>query len=85
LTKENRDSNENQLKLERYASQYIVLKDLELKVDCLAQEEQILDLINNNLAVYNDERLARFINRFSFLIAIVHDLIATKSMEENVL
>jgi two-component system sensor histidine kinase GlrK len=85
LTKANRELNENQLKLERYASQYIVLKDLELKVDYLAQEEQILELVNNNLAVYNDEKLAQFINRFSFVIAIVHDLIATKSMEENVL
>jgi two-component system sensor histidine kinase GlrK len=85
LTKANRELNENQLKLERYASQYIVLKDLELKVDYLAQEEQILELVNNNLAVYNDEELAQFINRFSFVIAIVHDLIATKSMEENVL
>lgn len=85
LTKANRELNENQLKLERYASQYIVLKDLELKGDYLAQEDQILVLVNDNLAVYNDEKLARFIDEFSFVIAIVHELITTRSMDEKAL
>lgn len=85
LTKANRELNENQLKLERYASQYIVLKDSELKGDYLVQEEQILGLVNDNLAIYNDDELARFSKKFSSIIAIVHDLITTKSTDGNAL
>jgi two-component system sensor histidine kinase GlrK len=85
LTKANRELNEHQVKLERYASQYIVLKDLELKGDYLAQEDRVLALVNNNLAVYNDEELAQFSDEFSFIIATVHELITTRSMDENAL
>jgi two-component system sensor histidine kinase GlrK len=85
LTKVNRELNENQLKLERYASQYIVLTDGELKVDYLAQEVQILTLINDDLAVYEDEQLAQFSDEFSAIIAIVHGLITTKSIDDNAL
>jgi two-component system sensor histidine kinase GlrK len=85
LTKSNRELNENQLKLERYASQYIVLKDLELKSDYLAQEEQILALVNNNFAAYNDDQLAQFSAIFSSIIQIIHGLITTKSMDKNAL
>lgn len=85
LTKTNRELNENQLKLERYASQYIVLKDLELKDDYLVQEDQVLALVNDNLAVYNDEKLAQFSDEFSSIISIVHELITTRSADENAL
>ncbi|WP_136038009.1 HAMP domain-containing sensor histidine kinase [Candidatus Colwellia aromaticivorans] len=83
LTKVNRELNENQLKLERYASQFIVLKDVELKVDYLAQEVQILALVNDNLAVYKDERLAQLSHNFSSIITKVHELITTKSIDDN--
>ena len=45
LTKINRELSESQLTLERYASQYIVLKDMELKVNYLTQEQKITVLI----------------------------------------
>lgn len=83
LTKVNRELNENQLKLERYASQYIVLKDVELKVDYLAQEAQVLALINNNLAVYKDEQLTLFSDDFFSIILIVHELIITEPIDDN--
>jgi two-component system sensor histidine kinase GlrK len=51
LTKANRELDENKLKLERYASQYIVLKDKELKEDYLSQEGKVLTLIDNNFLV----------------------------------
>lgn len=85
LTKVNRELNENQLKLERYASQYIVLKDVELKVDYLALEEEILALVNLDLAVYKDDELTKFSQNFSSIIAIVHELISTKIIDDNTL
>ena len=85
LTKANRELNENQSALERYASQYIVLQDFELKVDYLVQEQQILKLVNYNLDVYNDEQLAQLSENFFTIIAIVHDLITIKSMDDNAL
>lgn len=83
LTKVNRELNEDQLKLERYASQYIVLKDAELKGDYLAQEERILALVNNDLDIYNDEELVQFSDEFSGIITIIHDLITTKFIHDN--
>lgn len=83
LTKVNRELNENQLKLERYASQYIVLKDIELKGDYLTQEVKILALVNNNLAVYKDEQLAQLSDDFSAIISIVHEIITTKIIDDN--
>lgn len=83
LTKVNRELNENQLNLERYASQYIVLKDIELKEDYLVQEAQIVALINNNLAVYDDDQLAQFIHEFSAIIAVTHQLVTTESIKNS--
>lgn len=85
LTKVNRELNEKQLKLERYASQYIVLKDVELKVDYLALEAQVLVLVNDDLAVYKDDELAQFCQKFSSILTIVHKLISTKSIDDNTL
>lgn len=85
LTKVNRELNENQLKLERYASQYIVLKDVELKGDYLSQETQILILVNDDLAVYKDDELTQLSQKFSSIIAVVHELISTKNIDENTL
>ena len=83
LTKVNRELNENQLKLERYASQYIVLKDIELKVDYLAQEAQVLALINDNLAVYKDDQLALFSHEFFSIISKVNEYIITEPIDDN--
>lgn len=85
LTKINRELNENQWKLERYASQYIVLKDLEIKDDYFVQEIQTLALINERLSIYNDEALSRFSNEFIAVIATIHELISAKSIEGNIL
>jgi len=83
LTKVNRELTENQLKLERYASQYIVLKDIELKTDYLAQEVHTLALVNDNLAVYKDEQLMLLSYKFSSIITIIHELMTTNSIDDN--
>ena len=83
LTKVNRELNESQLKLERYASQYIVLKDAELKADYLAQEVEILTLIDNNLAFYNDVKLAQVSQKFSAIITQIHEVITSKFIDDN--
>jgi two-component system sensor histidine kinase GlrK len=85
LTKSNRELSENQLKLERYASQYIVLKDIELKNDYLAQELKILALVNSNLASYKDEKLSLSFQEFSAIITIIHKIINSESIGENTL
>lgn len=82
LTKIDRELHEKQLKLERYASQYIVLKDVELRAAYLAQELQILALVNN-LSVYNDEQLTKFSHNFSAIISIIHNLITSQSIDDN--
>jgi len=83
LTKINRELNDNQLKLERYASQFIVLKDDELKDDYLTQELQTLALVNDGLAIYKDEELSQLSLEFSSIMAIVHELISAKFIDEN--
>jgi len=83
LTEVNRKLNEEQLKLERYASQYIVLTDEELKVNYLTQEVEILALINDDLAVYKDDDLVKFRVEFAVIIAIVHGIISSKSIDDN--
>lgn len=85
LTKANRELSEKQLKLERYASQYIVLKDIELKSDYLAQELKILALVNSNLAIYRDEQLSIFYKKFSVIITIIHKIISSESIDVNTL
>jgi len=83
LTKVNRELNENQLKLERHASQYVVLKDKELKEDYLTQEIKILALVNNHLAIYQDEELAQLSFDFSAIISKVNEIIITKVIDDN--
>lgn len=85
LTKVNRELNESQLKLERYASQYVVLKDVELKDDYFAQEEEILALVDKNLPTYNDEALIVYSQEFITVLKVIHDLINNEPADENTL
>lgn len=83
LTTTNRELNEKQLKLERFASQYVVLKDEELKANYLAQELLILTLVNSKLTNYNDEILNTESQNFSSIISVIHALIVNKPIEDN--
>jgi two-component system sensor histidine kinase GlrK len=85
LTKANRELNENKLKLERYASQYIVLKDKELKNDYLMQELEALTLINNNFLSYDDEQLRLLCQEFLVIITTVNHVINSDSIDESTL
>lgn len=83
LTTANRELNENQLKLERFASQYVVLKDAELKANYLAQELFILSLVDNKIKIYNDKVLDDYSQQFASVIALIHQLIINQSFDEN--
>lgn len=83
LTKVNRELNESQVKLERYASQFIVLKDIELKAEYLAEEKQILSFVNDDLTVYEDKVLIQLSNEFSLIIMIINEHIVTSAVEDN--
>jgi len=83
LTTFNRELNEKQLKLERVASQFLVLKDEELKADYLVQELQITKLVNSKLLAYLDEELSKYSQDFSSIITLIHDLIANKPIADN--
>lgn len=85
LTKVNRELNEDQLKLERYASQYIVLKDMDIRDDYFTQEAQVLTLINERLAVYNDDKLSQFSHEFTAVISVIGKLINAESINDNIL
>jgi two-component system sensor histidine kinase GlrK len=83
LTKVNRELTENQLKLERFASQYVVLKDDELKEAYLAQELKTLALINNDLSEYKDDQLTKISSEFTLIVSIIRELITTDSITDN--
>ena len=79
LTKVNRELSEDQLTLERYASQYIVLKDTELKVSYLAQEQKVIAIINDNLTVYNDEKLSQLTQEYLLVITVIVNYLMLKT------
>lgn len=83
LTTANRELNEKQLKLERFASQYIVLKEAELKTNYLVQESQIIKIVNSKLTIYNDDVLSRYSQDFSIIISKIHELIINRTIEDN--
>ena len=85
LTKINRELSESQLTLERYASQYIVLKDMELKVNYLTQEQKITVLINENLILYNDDKLSQLAQQFLSIITLITQSLNTKTINDNAL
>ncbi len=85
LTKVNRELSEDQLTLERYASQYIVLKDTELKVSYLAQEQKVIAIINDNLTVYNDEKLSQLTQEYLLVITVISELLNAENLNDNTL
>lgn len=85
LTKVNRELSEDQLTLERYASQYIVLKDTELKVSYLAQEEKVIAIINDNLTFYNDEKLSQLTQEYLLVITVISELLNAENLNDNTL
>jgi len=83
LTTTNRELSEGQLNLERFASQYLILKDADLKANYLAQEQQIIGLINEHLTKYHDDMLNALTDNFYSIIAQIHQLIVVKSIDDH--
>lgn len=85
LTTINKVLNEKQLKLERLASQYVVLKDEELKSKYLEQEILTLALVNELLKKYNDDILNKYGQNFSSIVTTIREFIIDKAIDDNTL
>lgn len=83
LTTVNRELNESQLNLERFASQYLVLKDLELKTNYLTQEQHIIALIDAQLKNYHDEKLNALCDAFLTKLTMINRLISVDDKNER--
>ena len=66
-------------KMERYASQYVVLNDEELIENYLLQEQVITDLINNEITKNQDPQLHRFSIEFINITTNIHQLLLLMS------
>lgn len=83
LTTANSELNENQLKLERLASQYLVLNDVTIKESYLTKESEILALINGKLIVYQDEKITALSQIFINVISKINDYITRSSSKSD--
>jgi len=83
LTTANNELNENQLKLERLASQYLVLKDLSIKENYLVKEREVISLITNKLMVYNDEEVTKLCQQLVNIISKINAYISQGVIEDD--
>lgn len=79
LTKTSKQLSESLVKMERYASQSIVLKNKELTNNYFIEEETILNLINKNLNNHNDKTLKTLSNKFYNEILVINKLLSPDS------
>lgn len=80
LTKINRDLSETLTKMERYASQYIVLNDQELINSYSLQEQHVLNMLADNLTQYSDNQLQSLSQTFQLAILNIHQLLKPESL-----
>lgn len=85
LAQTNRELNENQLKLERLASQYLILKDASFKQHYLAKEQETLSLVDEKLVTYNDQSLTDYGHEFTLIISKIHHYISSGAVEGKTL
>ncbi len=64
------------VKMERYASQSIVLKNKELTNNYLIEEERLLNITNKNLINHPDKKLKEISNQFITEISIINQLLS---------
>jgi len=79
LTQTNKELSERLVKMERYASQSIVLNNRELTKNYFTEEAEILTLINNNLINHNDKRLKTTSIQFLNEINVINRLLAPEN------
>jgi two-component system sensor histidine kinase GlrK len=83
LVKTNRQLNFTLGKMERSASQYLILKDQELLNTYLQQEQNILKTLTSNFLFKNDDKLLRLGDKFSQSINKLHQYLALHKLEES--
>ncbi len=83
LTNINQELNDRRSQLERYASQYVVLKDQELKRNYVAQFLRIRELLDHQLAPYVDNSLNDLRAHFEQRIQLIDDLINDQAIDEQ--
>jgi len=75
LTKANLELNKIQLKMERYASQYLVLKNETLKEDYLLSQQNAVDIVNANLASSSSAQLRQLSDAYIANINVITSLL----------
>lgn len=81
LTETSKQLSELLVKMERYASQSIVLKDKELTNNYFIEEEILLNIVNNNLVNHQDENLKNISHQFLNEIDIINKLLTPESSQ----
>ena len=79
LTDFNRSLSESLVKMERYASQSIVLTDPELLQSYYIEENTIVETINNHLTSNNDETLKSISQKFLNEVKKIHQLLSSSN------
>jgi len=79
LTETSKQLSELLVKMERYASQYIVLNNKELTNNYFIEEENLLSLMNKSLINHNDPKLKEISNQFSNEILVINKLLSPDS------
>lgn len=82
ITESNRELSEALTRMERYASQYIVLEDKELILQYLELEEKIPDILNIYLKENSDAQLIELSKEFFGKISSSYQLISPGEMAE---
>jgi len=83
LTNINQELNDRRLQLERYASQYVVLKDKELKLNYVAQYHKITELLDHQLTPHVDNSFNELRSLFNQRIQLIDNLINDQAINEQ--
>jgi len=71
---------ENQQELEHLASQFIILKEIDLREAYINKEQEILQLININLAVYNDLTLTNLSQKYVDIVTKINNKVTQRTI-----
>mgnify|MGYP000291868523 CR=1 FL=1 len=83
LTQVNRELSQTLLKMERFASQYLVLQDNDLRTNYILQKEKLTGDIQRHLSAHTDPKLKGLALQFSHKIQDVHQLVIATNAPTN--
>lgn len=83
LTQTNRELSQTLLKIERYASQYLVLQDEELKTNYVRQREKLLGYLEHHLSAHRDDQLRELAEQFSARLKALDNLVMASAVPAN--